>query len=107
MATGKPRGKSNFVVDGDHVAKFPEPKWVKIPSKNTQDILVVLVVGLIGLLAINFFFDYSFRDTVNDFHESVLNILEIQNSINVEVIEKMRIIFDELFDRVWEDLEQT
>lgn len=106
MATGKPRGKSN-IVDGDHTIKLPEPKWIEIPSKNTQDILVVLVVGLIGLLAINFFFDYSFRDTVNDFHESVLSILSTQNSINEEVIERIRIIFDELFDRMWDDLEQT
>lgn len=107
MAKGENRGKDNFVVTGDYEMKFPQPKWIVPGTKNRQDILIILVAGLIIFMGINFFFDYSFREMMNTMHDSVTSILLTQYEINLKVEERIEIIFDELFDRIWEDTEQA
>ena len=65
-------------------------------------------------MAINFVGDSNFRKaqaTINEnfitLHESATKIDTLTTSALLILDERIDIIMDELFDRIWEDLEQT
>ena len=88
---------------------------------TTQDYLVVAVILLLGFSVLNFSADWIFRSQQIEMNEGFLKINEnfilmhnntntITGALSVVVIdlnEKMEKVLDELFDRIWEDLEQT
>ncbi len=81
---------------------------------KTEQALVIAVSGLIVLMAVNFIGDNNFRES-----QSIItdHLIELQSNTNVltealstvvlNLNEKMDIVLDELFDKVWEDLNQT
>jgi len=72
------------------------------------------ILGLIGLLTMNFLGDYTFRgaqiEINSDFilmHNSTNILTGALSVVVIDLNEKVEIILDELFDTIWEDLEQT
>ena len=88
---------------------------------NTEQALIIAVVGLVALTALNFGADWIFRgaqiEINNGFIEINNNFILMHNNTNIitgalsvvvmDLNEKVEVILDELFDRIWEDLEQT
>ncbi len=88
---------------------------------NREQVLTITVVGLIGLTAINFGGDWVFRGQQIEINSNFIEInsdfLAMHNNTNtitgalsvvvMDLNEKMEKVLDELFDRIWEDLEQT
>jgi len=88
---------------------------------KTEQALVIAVSGLVVLMAVNFIGDSNFREaqsTINGnlvainenfikLHETAVQIDTLTTATLMILDEKINIIMDELFDRVWEDLEQT
>ena len=88
---------------------------------KTEQALTIVVSGLIVLVAVNVIGDYNFREAqasinenflaVNEnfikLHETAVQIDMLTTATLILLDEKIDIIMDELFDRVWEDLEQT
>ena len=88
---------------------------------NTEQALIITVVGLVALTALNFGADWIFRgqqiEINSNFIEINNNFILMHNNTNIitgalsvvvmDLNEKMEKVLDELFDRIWEDLEQT
>jgi len=88
---------------------------------NTEQALIIVVVGLVALTALNFGADWIFRgqqiEINNNFIEVDRSFIAMHNNTNIitgalsvvvmDLNEKMEKVLDELFDRIWEDLEQT
>ncbi len=88
---------------------------------NTEQALIIAVVGLIGLTAINFGGDWVFRGAQIEINSNLIEVdrsfIAMHNNTNtitgalsvvvMDLNEKMEKVLDELFDRIWEDLEQT
>lgn len=81
---------------------------------NTEQALTILVAVLIGVQLLNFVGDKMFRDDqiqINgnfiQMHNNTSIMTEALGIVVLDLNEKVTIILDELFDRVWEDLEQT
>jgi len=94
---------------------------MKKKSTNTEQALTIAVVGLIALTAINFGADWIFRGQQIEINGNFIEInrgfIAMHNNTNtitgalsvvvMDLNEKMEKVLDELFDRIWEDLEQT
>ena len=88
---------------------------------TTQDFLVVGVIMLLGFSVLNFSADWIFRsqqiainetqdilnDTFIELHANTNALTEALSTVVLSLDEKMNVVLDELFDRVWEDLEQS
>jgi len=81
---------------------------------NREQALTIAVVGLIALTALNFGADWIFRgqqiEINNNFilmHNGTMVLVTALSVVVLDLNEKMEIVLDELFDRIWEDLEQT
>ncbi len=88
---------------------------------KTEQALVIVVSGLVVLMAVNFIGDNNFRQAqmtlntnflaINEsfikLHDTAVQIDVLTTATLILLDEKIDIIMDELFDRVWEDLEQT
>jgi len=80
---------------------------------KTEQALAITVIGLIALTALNFGADWIFRsqqiEINSDFlfmHNSTTVLTEALSRVVLNLNEKMDIVLDELFDKVWEDLAQ-
>lgn len=81
---------------------------------NTEQALSILVAVLICVQILNFYADNQFREDqviINDnflkLHENAVSLdLKMAETISL-INERLNIVIDELFDRIWEDLEQT
>jgi len=81
---------------------------------NREQVLTIAVVGLIALTALNFGSDWIFRGAqieINSnfisMHNNTIMMTDALSTVVLDLNEKMNIVLDELFDRVWEDLNQT
>ncbi len=88
---------------------------------NTEQALTIAVVGLISLTALNFGADWIFRgqqiEINSNFIEVDRSFIAMHNNTNIitgalsvvvmDLNEKVEIILDELFDKIWEDLESS
>ena len=81
---------------------------------TTQDFLVVGVILLLGFSVLNFSADWIFRSQqieINSnfilMHNNTIIMTDAIGTVVLDLNEKMNIVLDELFDRVWEDLEQS
>ena len=81
---------------------------------TTQDFLVVGVILLLGFSILNFSADWIFRSQqieINgnfiSMHNNTIMMTDALSTVVLDLNEKMNIVLDELFDRVWEDLEQS
>lgn len=88
---------------------------------TTQDFLVVGVIMLLGFSILNFSADWIFRsqqiEINGNFIEVDRSFIAMHNNTNIitgalsivvmDLNEKVEIILDELFDKIWEGLEQS
>ena len=81
---------------------------------TTQDFLVVGVIMLLGFSILNFSADWIFRSQQIEIngnfilmHNNTSIMTDALGTVVLDLNEKMNIVLDELFDRVWEDLESS